>query len=126
MIIFNRLDTLVVPITTEEDFKKFLADGDKVFVVDVYRDWCGPCSTMKANIDKIYIDTEECEERVNFGSVNFDKNPELVEQYVTELSCKPMFLIFKKGDLRMKIEGCDAPTFINTVKGLMPDLKVTE
>lgn len=92
----NKLDTLVKPIESEEDFNKYLSDGEKVFVIDVHREWCGPCSVMKTNIDKIYIDTDDCEEKINFGSINYDKYKEIVDEYISEeVSCKPIFLIFK-------------------------------
>ncbi len=42
-----------------------------IIVVDVYKDWCGPCTVMQFFFDQLVLNGEQIEERVYFRSVRF-------------------------------------------------------
>lgn len=38
-------------------------------MIDAYKDWCGPCEVMAPTYERIYLDNEECEKRMEFRTV---------------------------------------------------------
>lgn len=38
-------------------------------VIDVYKEWCGPCEVMMPTYERIFLDNEECEKRIEFRTV---------------------------------------------------------
>ncbi|GJQ67182.1 hypothetical protein Trydic_g8092 [Trypoxylus dichotomus] len=46
---------LQVDISTEEDWEK-LMEREGLIIVDVYSDWCGPCTAMSANLKKLKLE----------------------------------------------------------------------
>ena len=63
----------------KETLKEALGSG-KLFVIDLYADWCGPCKMLSPVIDEL---SEEMTE-VGFGKINVDKEPEIASQFRVE------------------------------------------
>lgn len=91
----------VVKITSVSQ-KEGIINTNRVCVIDIYADWCGPCKQIapeyaklakKYNQDKACI---LCKENIDDG---------LIER--TSITGVPTFLFFKSGKFVNKIVGCD-------------------
>ncbi len=64
-------------IITEKNFKDEIENSDKLCVVDLYADWCGPCRMLApvlAELESEYPD-------VKFCKVNVDNEPKIAEAF---------------------------------------------
>ncbi len=85
---------------SDASFQKEVIGSDKVTLVDLWAEWCGPCKIMTPVIDEL---SAEYEGRAVIGKLNVDDNPEVPTQY--NVRGIPTFLIFKNGELRDKVVG---------------------
>ncbi len=51
---------------------------DKLTLVDFSADWCGPCKMLHPVLDKL---TKELSDKVNFLTVDIDKDPAAANQF---------------------------------------------
>ena len=67
-------------IITEQNFEEKIAKSDKLCVIDLYADWCGPCRMLApalAELESEYPD-------VVFGKINVDEQPNLAAAFRVE------------------------------------------
>ena len=77
--------------TTDADFQKEVSDADKLVVVDLWAEWCGPCRMMEPILEEI---AEEYD-TVKITKLNIDQNQETPLKYgVMNI---PTLLFFKEG-----------------------------
>ena len=76
----------------EGNFEEEVLKSEKMVLVDLYADWCGPCRMMSPIIDEI---AEELQDSVKVGKVNVDENQELAIKY--DVMSIPTIIIFKNG-----------------------------
>lgn len=76
----------------DENFKKEVLESDKLFLVDMYADWCPPCKAMAPLIDKI---SQDYEGKIKVGKLNVDKARATALAY--EIEAIPTLLFFKNG-----------------------------
>lgn len=84
---------------TDGNYKEYLA-GDKLVVIDLWAEWCGPCRSIGPSVEEL---AEEYEGRVIIGKYNVDDEAELSIDY--KVRSVPTLLFFKKGELVDKIVG---------------------
>ena len=85
---------------TDASFETEVLKSDKVTLIDLWAEWCGPCRQMTPVIDELY---KEYEGRAVIGKLNVDDNPEVPTNY--NVRGIPTFLVFKGGELKEKIVG---------------------
>ncbi len=85
---------------TDASFQTEVLESDKVTLIDLWAEWCGPCRQMTPVIDELY---KEYEGRAVIGKLNVDDNPEVPTNY--NVRGIPTFLVFKGGELKEKIVG---------------------
>jgi thioredoxin 1 len=85
---------------SDATFETEVLGSNKVTVVDLWAEWCGPCRAMTPVIEEL---SKEYEGRAVIGKLNVDDNPEVPTQY--NVRGIPTFLIFKNGELREKVVG---------------------
>ncbi|HLP93785.1 MAG TPA: thioredoxin [Saprospiraceae bacterium] len=85
---------------TDASFKTDVLNSDKVTLIDLWAEWCGPCRAMTPVIDELSADYEG---RAVIGKLNVDENPEVPTNY--NVRGIPTFLIFKGGELKDKVVG---------------------
>jgi thioredoxin 1 len=117
----------------EEDWSKLTAggaDGDgKLWFLDCHRDWCGPCEILHPTLQRLCLDTPECDSRLAFRSVDLSNSskvkgllpPEEAEE-LDHLGCKPLFLLVRDGTMRAKISGADAPAILRQIAAHIPKI----
>ena len=85
---------------SDASFQTEVLGSDKVTLVDLWAEWCGPCKMMNPVIAEL---SEEYEGRAVIGKLNVDDNPNVPTQY--NVRGIPTFLIFKNGELKDKVVG---------------------
>ncbi len=84
----------VINIGSPDVFNKLVNKfQDKLFVVDMYADWCGPCKSFKSVFER----TQERykEKGVVFLKVNVDQQKEIAQQFRV-MSIPTMIFIYNK------------------------------
>lgn len=85
---------------TDANFKQEVLQSDKVTLIDLWAEWCGPCRMMTPIVDDLFA---EYNGRAVIGKLNVDHNPEVPTDY--NVRGIPTFLLFKNGELKEKIVG---------------------
>lgn len=78
---------------TKDNFKEEVEACDKLVVIDLYADWCGPCKMLAP----IIADLEKEMADVKFAKVNVDNEPELARMF--NVSSIPMVAVVKDNTL---------------------------
>jgi len=85
---------------TDANFQQEVIANDKVTLIDLWAEWCGPCRMMTPIVEEL---ATEYEGRAIIGKLNVDDNPEVPTNF--NVRGIPTFLIFKNGELREKVVG---------------------
>jgi len=85
---------------SDANFQTEVLGSDKVILVDLWAEWCGPCKAMNPIIEGL---SAQYEGRAVIGKLNVDDNPEVPTNY--HVRGIPTFLLFKNGELKEKIIG---------------------
>jgi len=86
---------------TKENFDQ-ITNGDKPVFVDFWAPWCGPCQIMLPIVDEM-VKSYKNKDKVVFGTVNIDENPEIAAKY--NVMSVPTLLIFKDGKVFNSMTG---------------------
>jgi len=92
---------------TDLNFQQEVLQSDKVTLIDLWAEWCGPCRIMSPVIEEL---AQEYQGRAAVGKLNVDDNPEVPVNY--NVRGIPTFLLFKNGELKEKIVGAQTKQFI--------------
>lgn len=84
---------------TDGNYKEYLS-SDKLVVIDLWAEWCGPCRSIGPSIEEL---AEEYEGKAIIGKYNVDDEVELSSDY--KVRSVPTLLFFKNGKLVDKIVG---------------------
>ncbi len=92
---------------SDATFQAEVIGNDKLTVIDLWAEWCGPCKMMTPVVEEL---SREYEGRAVIGKLNVDDNPEVPTQF--NVRGIPTFLIFKGGELKEKIVGAQTKQFL--------------
>ncbi|HRH49823.1 MAG TPA: thioredoxin [Panacibacter sp.] len=92
---------------TDLIFQQEVLQSDKVTLIDLWAEWCGPCRLMSPVIEEL---AQEYQGRAVVGKLNVDNNPEVPVNY--NVRGIPTFLLFKNGELKEKIVGVQTKQFL--------------
>jgi thioredoxin 1 len=92
---------------TDATFKTEVLGSEKVTLIDLWAEWCGPCRMMTPVIEEL---SSEYAGRAVIGKLNVDENPEVPTNY--NVRGIPTFLIFKGGELKEKVVGAQTKKFL--------------
>lgn len=76
-----------------EAYNKLL-DSDKLVLIDVYAEWCGPCKIMAPYLDQI---SKEMSDRVTIIRIDADKNPLLSKEL--NIEALPTLILYKNNKI---------------------------
>lgn len=76
------------------------AKANRILVVDVYADWCGPCKMMAPVLEEI---AAELEGKVAFVKMDADVEKDFIQNY--NIMSIPTLLFFKDEELVGKLTG---------------------
>ena len=63
---------------TDSNFKEEVINNDKVTLIDLWAEWCGPCRMMSPVVEEL---ATEYKDRAVVGKLNVDDNPEVPMEY---------------------------------------------
>jgi thioredoxin 1 len=92
---------------TDASFKSEVLDSDKLTVIDLWAEWCGPCRMMSPVIEEL---SSEYAGKAVVGKLNVDDNPEVPSNY--NVRGIPTFLFLKNGELVDKVVGAQTKQFL--------------
>ena len=78
---------------TSEEFKK-LTTSDKLVLVDVFAEWCGPCKKMAPSLEEI---AEEMADKVTIIRIDSDKNPFISNEL--KIEALPTLILYKNNQI---------------------------
>ncbi|KPJ82703.1 MAG: thioredoxin [Spirochaetes bacterium DG_61] len=78
--------------TTDVNFESDINVSEKLVIVDMWADWCGPCKIMEPVLEEI---AEEHSEKVKVIKINIDQNQETPIKF--NVMNIPTLLFFKDG-----------------------------
>ena len=65
---------------TKENFEAEVEQSDRLAVIDLYADWCGPCKLLAPIMEELEREYPD----VKFCKINVDREPELTAIFKTE------------------------------------------
>lgn len=65
---------------TKENFEAEIEKCDRLAVIDLYADWCGPCKLLAPVMEELEREYPD----VKFCKINVDEQPELTAMFKTE------------------------------------------
>ena len=82
---------------TKENFESVVLKNELPVLVDFWSTWCGPCKMIGPIIEEL---SDELADKVVFGKLNVDLQPELaMELHVLSI---PTLILFKNGEIANK------------------------
>lgn len=85
---------------TEANFEELVMGTDKVVVLDLWAEWCGPCRMIGPHIKAM---AEEFDGQAVIGKVDVDSNPSIAQKYM--VMNIPTVLYLKNGKAIDKVVG---------------------
>lgn len=92
----------------QENFDQSI-EKEKLFLVDFWAPWCGPCKMMEPIVDEL---TEQSD-GFSVGKLNIDENQKVAEQF--SVMSVPTFLLFKEGKVADQIVGAVSKDALITI-----------
>jgi thioredoxin 1 len=77
---------------TDADFAKMVSESDKVVLVDMWAEWCGPCKMMEPVLEQI---AEEYSEKLKVVKLNIDQNQDTPLKF--SVMNIPTLILFRNG-----------------------------
>ncbi|XP_021351891.1 thioredoxin domain-containing protein 3 homolog isoform X15 [Mizuhopecten yessoensis] len=96
-------------IETQEEWEDIMSK-EGLYVIDVYQEWCGPCSGLIANLKR--LKNELGDDLLHFAIAKAD-TIDALEKYRGH--CQPCFLFYAGGMLVAVIRGANSPMVMRTV-----------
>lgn len=127
------LASIVKPLSNNPEdemyWDKVIPTPDKLLVIDLHQDWCGPCETLQPTMGRIFLETSECALRCSFLTASMDKFkakltallPEDISTKLATQGCMPFLILVKGGNVVAHISGANAPALLQHVKLHMPE-----
>ena len=87
-------------VITDDNFQKDVIENEKVTLIDLWAEWCGPCKLMGPVIDELAVDFEG---KAVIGKLDVDTNPKTTEKL--NVRGIPTFILYKNGEIIGKVVG---------------------
>jgi thioredoxin 1 len=85
---------------TDSNFEQLVVNSDKLVVIDLWAEWCGPCRMIAPHIEALH---DEYQGKAVIGKLDVDSNPQIPSKYgVLNI---PTILFFKNGQVVDKVVG---------------------
>ncbi len=104
-----------------------------VVIVDVHDDWCGANMAIQQFYSQLWLEIDAPETRIYLSSVSKEV-PEIYEAFKTTCpavkvaaqGCRPLFLVFRHGQLAEVIDGVNTPQIKTAIMNNLPKLAPKE
>ena len=99
-----------VVIVTDSEFDSTVLQSERPVVLDFWAEWCQPCKMLAPTIEEI---AGEYEDKVKFGKLNVDDNPNTATKY--GIRGIPTLLFFKGGKVVQQVTGVKSKAEIKKI-----------
>jgi len=79
---------------TDQNFEEIVLKSDKVVLIDLWAEWCGPCRMVGPIVEEM---AKEYEGRAVIGKLDVDNNPETTNRFGVRNI--PTILFLKGGEI---------------------------
>lgn len=117
--------TYVVQGVEDEDMFDSLMEqsNEKLVLLDVHKEWCGPCDALAPTMSKLMADTPASDERIVIKSCSVDKFTEKIQATLTgenpiqlaDNGCHPLFVLYRFNSCIGVVQGVDGPAILGLV-----------
>jgi len=131
----NRTKAEVTVLTSAADFitKAKELSQTKVVVIDVHDEWCGANLAIVQFYSQMWLEFPDPDSRIGLFSVS-KEIPEIYDAFktccphvkVAQQGCRPLFLVFRLGQLMESVDGVNAPHLRSVVSTNLPKLPPKE
>ena len=118
-------------LESETDWQALMAVSEnKLVVVDIYSEWCGPCEAMLPTFARVFVEFEGADERLAIASASIAKLASVIqptlprEQPIINLDkhgCLPIFAIYRHKSCIGIVSGPDASQLLNQITLNIPE-----
>mmetsp|Transcript_7955 Transcript_7955/g.15479 ORF Transcript_7955/g.15479 Transcript_7955/m.15479 type:complete len:152 (-) Transcript_7955:240-695(-) len=105
-------------IATDADLESRLATKG-LKVVEIYSGWCGPCKSVLPTFRRIRLDKDD-ENALLFLTVEAEKCNFLEPAKEHRGKSEPLFLLYRNGQLKCRVEGANTPRLNIEILSLTP------
>ncbi|KAK9820587.1 hypothetical protein WJX72_011984 [[Myrmecia] bisecta] len=88
-------------------------------VVEVFAEWCGPCKSVLPTLKRIRLEKDD-ESTLQFLTVCAEKCQFLDAAKQQRGKSEPLFLLYRNGILKQKVEGANTPLLSTLITQLTP------
>ena len=94
----QKLQELVKPIGSQEEWDEFIQNtaGKKLLIIDIHKKWCGPCEVMRPTFERIFLNTDDCDQKAEFLAVHSDAGISQLSSFTEKATSKPFFVLWKE------------------------------
>lgn len=93
---------------------EFISKSDKIYVIDFWATWCGPCMNMMPQMEAL---AAKYKDRIIFCKVNYDKEKELCNAF--SVQALPTLFFIPAGGKPIIEVGAKPENFVNILDGLL-------
>ncbi|KDO29314.1 hypothetical protein SPRG_05851 [Saprolegnia parasitica CBS 223.65] len=97
---------------------------EKLIVIDMYQEWCGPCKVLEPTYRRIIGDTASAETRLQFAAVCCTTAK--IEGVAENPTCKPRFVLWRDKKSVGEVLGINVPALEALIKQNLPAAKTEE
>lgn len=105
-------------INTDIELEQKLASKG-LKVLEIYSEWCGPCKSVVPTFKRIRLDKDD-EAALQFIAVAAEKCDFLEAAKEHRGKSEPLFLLYRNGQVKSKIDGANTPTLSTQILQLTP------
>ena len=120
----QKLQELVKPIGSQEEWDEFIQNtaGKKLLVIDIHKKWCGPCEVMRPTFERIFLNTDDCDQKAEFLAIHSDAGISQLSSFTEKATSKPFFVLWKENEVVAKVDGANAPELSALISENIPSL----
>lgn len=93
---------------------EFISKSDKIYVIDFWATWCGPCMNMMPQMEAL---AAKYKDRIIFCKVNYDKEKELCNAF--SVQALPTLFFIPAGGKPIIEVGAKPENFVNILDGIL-------
>ena len=112
------------PIGSQEEWDEFIQNtaGKKLLVIDIHKKWCGPCEVMRPTFERIFLNTDDCDQKAEFLAIHSDAGISQLSSFTEKATSKPFFVLWKENEVVAKVDGANAPELSALISENIPSL----
>ena len=122
-----KLANMITAINSKEQWDETMDQlNGRLLFIDVHKKWSGSCTIMRPTLERIYLDIDAVETRMQCVSLHEESgvdHPALQEFLETE-SCKPRFILLRDGQVVGNIDGALSPNVKTAISENLPEIEL--